>query len=115
MTDASTPGRLAFDELFSRFHGVLSTHSVDVPGYPFGSVTPFVPSHAGEPLVFISTLAQHTRNIQADPRVSLTIYDGAATDPQAGARVTYLADAVPAKDPAALSRYMRHFPQAEGF
>ena len=26
--------------LLSEYHGVLSTHSVDAPGYPFGSVVP---------------------------------------------------------------------------
>src|SRR5687768_12394106 len=40
--------------------GVLSTHSVEVPGYPFGSVTPYAVDRAGEPLILISSIAQHT-------------------------------------------------------
>jgi putative heme iron utilization protein len=51
---------------------VLSTISLDVPGYPFGSLTPYCFDENGQPIVYISLIAQHTRNIMADPRLSLT-------------------------------------------
>src|SRR6266850_1669464 len=57
--------------------------------------------------------AERTRNLEADPRVSLLAHD-AAPDPQAGARVTLLGNAEPlgASDPAA--RPYRHlFPDSE--
>jgi putative heme iron utilization protein len=34
--------------------GVLSTHSVDVEGYPFGSIAPFILNYHGEPAMLIS-------------------------------------------------------------
>jgi putative heme iron utilization protein len=100
-------------------YGVLSTHSRSVPGYPFGSITPYVLSAAGEPVIYISTLAEHTRNIAADRRVSLTVFDPAdAHDPQAGPRLTYLADAYALTGEAAAAagaRYYRYFPAARAY
>ena len=64
-------------------------------------------------MILVSRLAEHTRNMEADPRVSLLAHD-AAPDPQAGARVTFLGNAAPleASDPAA-ARYRHLFPDSE--
>ncbi len=64
-------------------------------------------------MILVSRLAEHTRNIEADPRVSLLAHD-AASDPQMGARVTLLGSATPleASDPAA-ALYRRLFPDSE--
>ena len=64
-------------------------------------------------MILVSHLAEHTRNMEADPRVSLLAHD-AASDPQVGARVTLLGNAAPleASDPAA-ARYRRLFPDSE--
>jgi len=80
--------------------GVLSTISVDVPGYPFGSVTPYCVDQDCQPIVYISTIAQHTKNILADSRVSLTVIesDDESDDVQARGRVTYIAKAVPVRE-----------------
>ena len=90
-----------------------------VPGYPFGSITPYVVTDSGDLAILISTIAQHTANIQADARVSLTIFDPAdAADPQAGPRLTWLADAIPTPDAElerVTDRYLRHFPAARGY
>jgi len=96
---------------------VLSTHSARLPGYPFGSMTPFVLDHDGNPLILISTIAEHTKNIQANPRVSLIAFDPGAVDMQAGERLTLVGDAEPTpKDDAPLrTRYLRYFPQAEQY
>lgn len=96
--------------------GVLSTISARLEGYPFGSIAPFVLDHDGNPLILISTIAEHTKNIQADPRVSLIAFDPASGDMQAGARLTLVGDATQApKDDALRARYLRYFPQAEGY
>jgi putative heme iron utilization protein len=97
--------------------GVLSTHSADVEGYPFGSIVPYVVDHAGAPAILISDIAQHTRNVERDPRVSLTVFDRTAADPQAGARLTWIGDAAPI-DPADVEtprRYSRQFPSSDGY
>ena len=71
--------------------GVLATLSARRDGWPFASVAPYALTEAGEPLLLLSRLAEHTRNLQADARASLLVQDHASlTDPQAGARITIL-------------------------
>lgn len=52
--------------LLSEYQAILSTHSVDVSGYPFGSVVPYCLNKNGEPIILISSIAQHTKNILSD-------------------------------------------------
>jgi putative heme iron utilization protein len=102
--------------LHSLHNGVLSTISARLSGYPFGSITPFVLDHEGNLLILISTIAEHTKNIQADQRVSLIAFDSNSTDMQASARLTLVGDATIApKDAALRARYLRYFPQAENY
>lgn len=111
--------RTASEFLRAQRYGVLATHSRSLPGYPFGSITPYVLGASGEPVIYISTLAEHTRNIADDARVSLTVFDPAdGNDPQAGARLTLLADAYALADGAAAAageRYYRYFPAARAY
>ena len=96
--------------------GVLSTISARLGGYPFGSIAPFVLDQEGCPLILISTIAEHTKNIQADARVSLIAFDPASPDMQAGARLTVVGKAqIAEKDTALRARYLRYFPQAESY
>jgi putative heme iron utilization protein len=105
--------------LLEESFGVLSTISVDLPGYPFGSVTPYCTDRQCRPIVYISYIAQHTKNIVADPRVSLTVVEsGASEDVQAQGRVTCIANAkeVPSSDTADVrDRYFRYFPSARQY
>ncbi|MBL1320360.1 MAG: pyridoxamine 5'-phosphate oxidase family protein [Methylophaga sp.] len=95
-------------------YGVLSTHSKSEEGFPFGSITPYIISKEGDIAIFISHLAEHTHNINANAKVSLTIFDPAdADDPSAGARVTCLAIAKLAQDENQLRKqYLEQFPTA---
>ena len=68
--------------------GVLSTLSLSLKGYPFGSVTPYWMTEQGSLVLYASDIAQHSRNMQADAKVSLCVFDGAQDDSQANARVT---------------------------
>jgi putative heme iron utilization protein len=102
--------------LFSaRCNGVLSTHSTDLPGYPFGSITPYCLNQDGQAVILISTIAQHTRNIIADNKVSLIAFDEQADDSQAAGRVTYIADAIAMDDDAMAERYYRFYPNSRNF
>lgn len=94
---------------------VLSTISKRLEGFPFGSVAPFILDHAGCPVILISDIAEHTRNIVADPRVSL-IVQPYATDMQVTGRVTLIgrAEQVAGKD-ALGPRYLRFHPQAQNY
>ena len=99
----------------SQHSGVLSTLSQRVEGYPFGSVAPFMLDLAGCPVILISTLAEHTKNIAADPRVSL-IVQPYSPDMQVAGRVTLLGRAQQLDDKSALGpRYLRFHPQAESY
>lgn len=97
--------------------GVLSTQSVDLEGYPFGSIVPYTLNYDGEPVMLISDLAQHTRNIKRNDKVSLTVFDRYADDPQASARLTWIGDAelINPADAEIRSRYLRYFPSAESY
>ena len=97
--------------------GVLSTHSIDVEGYPFGSIAPYTLNYASEPIILISDIAQHTRNIKRDFRVSLTVFDQGADDAQAGSRLTWIGDAEPVdqSDLETRHRYLRYFPSSESY
>ncbi|MDW8322856.1 MAG: DUF2470 domain-containing protein [Burkholderiales bacterium] len=91
---------------------VLSTLSQRLEGYPFGSVAPFVLDHSGRPVILISELAEHTRNLRADARCSL-IVQPFSPDMQTAGRVTVVGRAAPLADKTALApRYLRYHPQA---
>jgi len=98
--------------IHSQHYGVLSTHSKSEMGFPFGSITPYLVTKEGEVAIFISHLAEHTKNIEANPRVSLTIFDpNDADDPSAGARITCLAIAECIEDDISLrDQYLEQFP-----
>lgn len=96
--------------------GVLSSLSIKFAGYPFGSVMPFVLGHDCQPIVLISTIAEHTKNIIANPKVSLLVFAG-AEDLHANGRLTLIGEAVQIeKDDADLmARYCRYFPESTGY
>jgi putative heme iron utilization protein len=99
------------------YRGVISTHSLAEPGYPFGSIVPFCLDAHGLPILLLSPLAQHCRNLAADPRCALTVHDAEPDDVQRSARLTCLADGapLPTEDAAAARRYLRYFPHTRGY
>ena len=86
--------------LLKEYRGVLSTHSKAMPGFPFGSVVPYCLDAQGWPLILISRIAQHTHNLQKDPKCSLFVGERGAEDVQAVGRLTYLAEAQQLEDEA---------------
>ncbi len=93
-------------------HGILATLSKRLDGFPFGSVSPFITDQSGAPIILISTLAEHTRNILQDNRVSLIVHP-CADDMQTAGRVTLSGHATQLADKASLrNRYLRYLPQA---
>jgi putative heme iron utilization protein len=97
-------------------YGVLSTLSKKLDGYPFGSITTYLADHDGSLLIFISTLAEHTRNIAHDTRVSLITHQQRDADIQAQGRVTVVGNALPETDREhAGRRYLRYFPEARAY
>lgn len=103
--------------LFIKQHqyGVLSTFSLSQPGYPFGSLVPYLISADGIINIYVSELAEHTKNIAANNKVSLTISDMNQTEnPASAARVTCLANVSVSQQQNALKlRYQQQFNHAE--
>ena len=104
--------------LLKNYQGILSTNSVEMSGYPFGSVVPYCLDQTGNPIILISRIAQHTKNICADPKVSLIAIEQGVDDVQVGGRLTWIADVKALQDEeseAAADRYYRFFPQSSDF
>jgi len=85
---------------------------------PFCSLVNIGTLPDGSPILLISRLAVHTRNIAADKRVSLLLAEHGVADPLAAARISITGTAEPLTDSAAAtarSRYLAAHPSAELF
>jgi putative heme iron utilization protein len=80
-------------------------------GAPYASLVLITVDLDATPLLLLSDLAQHSRNIAFDPRVSLLLdaTDG-HRDPLTGPRLTLLGQARPTDDPRCLARFVAHHP-----
>ncbi|AZL72471.1 HugZ family protein [Pseudomonas sichuanensis] len=111
--------RPARELLLKEYRGVLSTHSKSMPGFPFGSVVPYCLDADGHPVILISRIAQHTHNLQKDPKCSLLVGEREAEDVQAVGRLTVMAEAHKLSDEAAIeaaaARYYRYFPESANY
>jgi hypothetical protein len=109
------PSRLARRLIRGRGQAALATSldRGDSPGHPYASLVATACDIAGNPLMLLSDLAQHSANIKADSRVSLLFADtGAHADPLAGPRLSLLGDARPVEDDAARARFVARHPTA---
>jgi heme iron utilization protein len=94
--------------------GALATLA-EGSGDPYCSLVNVATMPDGAPLLLISQLALHTRNILADPRVSLLLDERKAGDPLEGARIMLSGTAEVTKDPAGRPRYLARHTSAEMF
>lgn len=93
----------------------LGTQSASVEGYPFVSSLPYVLDGACRPLFLISGLAEHTRNLLANPRASLLVLEGEGGRLDQG-RATLLGRVLPATlDEGTQARYLRYRPEAADY
>jgi len=85
----------------SASRGALSTLTTDPAGYPYGSVASYALDTSGDPLFFVSLMAEHTQNAIKDPRASLLVTepvpDGA--DPLASGRATLMGKMAAVSEP----------------
>ncbi|HJV82336.1 HugZ family protein [Noviherbaspirillum sp.] len=96
--------------------GALATHASQMPGYPFATALPFVPDEFHRPVFLLSALAEHTRNLVADPRASFLITDPTGQDVLDAARMTIVGDAIGLDPrPELIARFVRYQPQAEQY
>jgi len=106
----------AFHLLHATPQAVLATHSTPMPGYPYATPIPLVVDEHHCPLLLVSALAEHTRNLLADGRASLAVSENCNANIQEAARLTLVGDFTPFSAPAeTVARYCRYLPAAEQY
>ena len=111
------PGKLAKSLLRRSRQGALATLMAG-RGDPYCSLVNLASHPDGSPILLISRLAVHTRNILADSRVSLMLDERAAGDPLEGARIMLSGRAEQGADGETellRRRYLAVHPSAEDF
>lgn len=119
ITDKVPPqsiARAARQLLRAHRYGALCTLSKKFEGHPFGSIAPYLVDHDGSLLILISALAEHTKNIQQDPRVSLITHNQEDPHIQTQGRITVVGKGqLVAEREQAGRRYLRYFPEAQTY
>ncbi len=112
-TSVPSPVLAARRLLRSRDRATLAT---SLEGWPYASLVLVATGQDAAPLLLLSQLAEHTRNVARDPRVSL-LFDGtgALADPLTGARVTVLGEIAAVDDEACRARFLARHPSAEAY
>jgi putative heme iron utilization protein len=82
-------------------------------GDPYCSLVNVATAADGAPLLLISTLAVHTKNLLNDHRCSLMIDERKPGDPLEGGRIMLMGTAEKTADPEARRRYLARQPEAE--
>ena len=110
------PSGLAKSLLRRSRQGALATLKAE-SGDPYCSLVNVASAPDGSPILLISGLAVHTRNILADPRISLLLDERAPGDPLEGARIMVAGRAEEAGVERDLlrRRYLNVHPSAETF
>lgn len=94
----------------------LATQSLQMPGYPYATVVPNVLDEYHRPILLISALAEHTKNLLADPKVSISVTESGIDHVQDGQRLTLVGDAEQFEPSQELiARYLRYVPAAEQY
>jgi putative heme iron utilization protein len=97
----------------ARDHAALGT---SLAGRPFVSLVATACDSDATPLLLLSDLAQHTKNLIADASVSLLFEDVAGhADPLAGPRLTLLGRAERCDDPRAAARFAARHPTSASY
>jgi putative heme iron utilization protein len=95
--------------------GTLATLNRE-DGIPYASLANVATDSAGAPVIMVSSLAWHTRNLMADARASLLAAElPASGDILTGARVTVMGSFRRDDDPALRRRYLARHPEAAGY
>jgi hypothetical protein len=111
------PSKVTRSLLRCRRQGALASLMAGT-GDPYCSLVNLASHPDGTPILLISRLALHTRNILADSRVSLMLDERVPGDPLEGARIMLQGRAEPVgKEELELvrRRYLAAHPSAEGF
>jgi putative heme iron utilization protein len=81
-------------------------------GFPFASLVTVATDLDGTPLLLLSRLSAHTRNLERDPRASILLSQGGKGDPLAHPRLTVIGTAALAGEPRVRERFLARHPKA---
>ena len=112
--------KIPFESVIDLLHGAgvatLATHSAQMAGYPYATALPCVVDEAHCPLFCISALAEHTKNLLADGRASLSVVRAEVGNVLTAERMTLVGDAERVDaHPELVARYLRYEPEAEQY
>ena len=117
-TEAIKPGTVARRLLRAADRATFATtlagrEPVGAESWPYASLVLLTCDHDAAPLLLMSDLAEHSKNIAAEARAALLI-DGTAgrVDPLTGPRVTVLGRAEKTDDPRLKARFVARHPSA---
>lgn len=112
-TDKATAAAEARLLLRTRRSAALATASASAGGWPFCSLVTIACDCDGSPILLLSRLSDHTRNLDADSRASLLLEEASGRDnPQTGPRLTLMGRIVPDPEPRLRRRFLAHHPEA---
>lgn len=103
--------------------GALATLARDPLDHPFATLVAIAADAGGQPLFVLSSLAEHTKNLQRDGRASLLLWHAdsvanVAVDPLASERMTLVGVCAPvptAEVPAARAMFLAAHPAGAAY
>ena len=96
--------------------GTVATLCTPYEGTPFGSLTPYVLDAEGNPVVFLSDLAVHTKNLKKRPECSLMVVQVKEKDLFNSPRMTFVGKMAKVGRTDDLKKaYLKRHPNAETF
>ncbi|WP_322031808.1 HugZ family protein [Paraburkholderia sp. J76] len=104
--------------------GTLATHSREPAGFPYPTLLPFAPDARHRPVILVSRLAEHTRNLLGDSRAGFLVAHAPDADVLNAPRATLLGRFEPVGagahettegNEALARRYVRYHPDAERY
>lgn len=102
------------DLLHSQDTAALATQSAVLPGFPLATAVAFAADANHQPVLLISALAEHTRNLAADPKAGLLVAKALGGGEMARASLVGEVVPVDAERPL-VDRYLRYHPEAVRF
>jgi len=111
-----SPGELARRLIRAADRASLASIQRDSDSWPYCSLVLNACALDASPILHLSDLAEHGKNLKRDPRMSL-LYDGTGglDQPLTGARVTVMGRAVPTTGDGDIARYLARHPSAKDY
>lgn len=109
-------GRQVRDLIRAAERAVLATALAGAASHPYASLVLVASAMDGSPLLLVSELAEHTKNLLRDARLSL-LFDGTAglDDPLTGPRASVLGRAALSDDANERARFLARHPSAAAY